>query len=242
MMRFSIVRAILFKELRETLRDRRTLFMTVGLPVLLYPLVIVAFTRIAESGEDAIAADRSIVAVWGVVPAPVAAALTDSADLTLRPWAEAPEDIRAGLPAGRFERLEAERPDSTSARGRTRSRNGGGGNSEPENPVLAAARAAVASRKVLAVIVTWPDTAAAFTRGDAAPLTVYYDSVRRESSVAQERVAAALTDARDRIVDERLRTQGLPDGFAAGLAVDTRNTSTAERRSGQQPNKPDEPD
>ena len=232
-MRFSIVRAILFKELRETLRDRRTLFMTVGLPVLLYPLVIVAFTRIAESGEDAIAADRSIVAVWGVVPAPVAAALTDSADLTLRPWAEAPEDIRAGLSAGRFERLEAERPDSTSARRRTRTRNGGGGDSEPENPVLAAARAAVASRKVLAVIVTWPDTAAAFTRGDAAPLTVYYDSVRRESSVAQERVAAALTDARDRIVDERQRTRGLPDGFAAGLAVYTRNTSSAERRSGQ---------
>ena len=55
-MRFSIVRTILVKELRETLRDRRTLLLTVGLPVLLYPLAILAFTRIAESGEDAIEA------------------------------------------------------------------------------------------------------------------------------------------------------------------------------------------
>ena len=70
-MRLSIVRTILLKELRETLRDRRTLLLTVGLPVLLYPLAILAFTRIAESGEDAIAAGRSAVAVWGTLPAPV---------------------------------------------------------------------------------------------------------------------------------------------------------------------------
>ena len=232
-MRVSIVRAILFKELRETLRDRRTLLMTVGLPVLLYPLVIVAFTRIAESGEDAIAADKSIVAVWGEVPGLVDAALTGSTDLTLRPWGEAPDAIRTGLPVGRFERLEPEPSDAPAASGPARSQRGGDGHSEPENPVLSAARAAVASRKVQAVIVAWPDAAAAFARGDAVPLTVYYDSVRRESSVAQERVAAALTDARDRIVDERQRARGLPDGFAAGLTVSTRNTSSAERRSGQ---------
>ncbi len=59
------------KELRETLRDRRTLLLTLGLPVLLYPLAILAFTRIAESGEDAIEAGRSAVAVWGTLPAPV---------------------------------------------------------------------------------------------------------------------------------------------------------------------------
>ena len=70
-MRLSIVRTILVKELRETLRDRRTLLLTVGLPVLLYPLAILAFTRIAESGEDAIEAGRSAVAVWGTLPAPV---------------------------------------------------------------------------------------------------------------------------------------------------------------------------
>lgn len=230
-MRVAIVRTILFKELRETLRDRRTLLMTVGLPVLLYPLVILAFTRIAESGEDAIAADRSVVAVWGEVPAPVQAALTASKDLTVQPWGEAPDEVRTGLPAGRLRRLDAT-SQSSAARLR-RSREPGPREVEPENPVLAAARAAVAGRKVQAVIVAWSDTGTAFERGDAVPLTVYYDSVRRDSSVAHERVTAALDNARDRIVDERQRARGLPEGFAEGLSVQTRNTSSAERRSGQ---------
>jgi len=242
-MRFSIVRAILFKELRETLRDRRTLFMTLGLPVLLYPLVILAFTRIAESGEDAIAADQSVVAVWVALPAPVDAALTESADLALQPWGEAPAEVREGLPAGRFERRDPQGaepaagqtagPAASSPAGPLRRSRGGNRETEPENPVLAAARAAVASREVQAVIVAWPDTAPAFAQGDAVPLTVYYDSVRRESSVAHDRVATALRDARDRIVDERQRARNLPGGFAEGLTVHTRNTSSAERRSGQ---------
>ncbi len=230
-MRAAIVRTILFKELRETLRDRRTLLMTVGLPVLLYPLVILAFTRIAESGEDAIAADRSVVAVWGEVPAPVQAALAASRDLTLQPWGEAPDEVRTGLPSGRLQRFDAAGRSSPAQL--RRSREPGPRELEPENPVLAAARTAVAGRKVQAVIVAWPDTAIAFARGDAVPLTVYYDSVRRDSSVAHERVTAALDEARDRIVDERQRARGLPDGFAEGLTVQTRNTSSAERRSGQ---------
>src|SRR4051812_34641529 len=36
-MRWSIVRLIWLRELRDQLRDRRTLFMIVGLPLLLYP-------------------------------------------------------------------------------------------------------------------------------------------------------------------------------------------------------------
>lgn len=231
-MRFSIVRAILFKELRETLRDRRTLLMTVGLPVLLYPLVIVAFTRIAESGEDAIAADKSAVAVWGTLPAPVTAALEAADTVTLMPWGEVPGDVRTGLAEGRMTRQDSTDEDSSALRLR-RSSGPGRREIEPDNAVLLAARAAVASRKVQAVIVTWPDTTPAFERGDAAPLTVYYDSVRRESAVALGRVTGALDDARERIVDERQRARALPPGFAEALAVNTRNTSSAERRSGQ---------
>ena len=231
-MRFPIVRTILFKELRETLRDRRTLLMTVGLPVLLYPLVIVAFTRIAESGEDAIAADKSAVAVWGTLPAPVTAALTAADTVTLQPWGEAPGEVRAALEEGRLTRQDSTGEDSSALRLR-RSRGPGRREIEPDNPVLLAARAAVASRKVQAVIVTWADTAPAFERGDAAPLTVYYDSVRRESAVALGRVTGALDDARAAIVDERQRARALPPGFAEALTVTTRNISSAERRSGQ---------
>ena len=106
-MRFSIVRTILLKELRETLRDRRTLLLTLGLPVLLYPLSILAFTRIAESGEDAIAAGRSAVAVWGTRPAPVERVLAAADGLTLLPWAGVPDDVRDEILSGRLTRVEA---------------------------------------------------------------------------------------------------------------------------------------
>ena len=36
-MRWPVVRLIWFREVRDLLRDRRTLFMMIGLPVLLYP-------------------------------------------------------------------------------------------------------------------------------------------------------------------------------------------------------------
>jgi sodium transport system permease protein len=38
-MRWSIIRLIWVRELRDQLRDRRTILMIVGLPLLLYPLV-----------------------------------------------------------------------------------------------------------------------------------------------------------------------------------------------------------
>ena len=230
-MRFSIIRTILVKELRETLRDRRTLLLTVGLPVLLYPLAILAFTRIAESGEDAIEAGRSAVAVWGTLPAPIERHLGSADDLTLLPWAGAPDDVRAGLAAGRYAPLDAT-SDGT-VRTTRRARGPARREIEPENPVLEAARAAVTARTAEAVIVVWADTGPAFERGDAATFTVYYDSVRRESAVAEGRIAEALTAARDAVVAERQRSRGLPAGFAEAIAVERRNTALASRRSGQ---------
>src|SRR5262245_6895962 len=38
-MRWSIIRLIWFRELRDQLRDRRTVFMIVLLPIVLYPLL-----------------------------------------------------------------------------------------------------------------------------------------------------------------------------------------------------------
>src|SRR5687767_8306260 len=38
-MRWSIIRLIWWRELRDQLRDRRTLFMIAGLPLILYPIL-----------------------------------------------------------------------------------------------------------------------------------------------------------------------------------------------------------
>ena len=231
-MRLSIVRTILLKELRETLRDRRTLLLTVGLPVLLYPLAILGFTRIAESGEDAIAAGRSTVAVWGTLPPAVEQQLTGAGNLALEPWGGVPDEVREGLTSGRLSRREPTGKDAAPGR-LGRRRPGMRSEIEDENPVLTAARDVVTSRRAQAVVVAWPGSDAAFTRGDAANVTVYYDSVRRESTVAQDRVSAAFDEARSAAVAERQRTRGLPAGFAEAIAVERRNTAAADRRTGQ---------
>src|SRR5947207_1949176 len=46
-MRWSVVRTIWFREVRDQLRDRRTLFMIIVLPLLLYPGLGMAFAQFA---------------------------------------------------------------------------------------------------------------------------------------------------------------------------------------------------
>ena len=48
-MRWRIVRTILRRELRDVLRDRRTLFTMLVLPVLLYPALMLGFSSLAKS-------------------------------------------------------------------------------------------------------------------------------------------------------------------------------------------------
>jgi sodium transport system permease protein len=48
-MRWSIIRTIWFREMRDQLRDRRTLFMILGLPLLLYPVLGTLVLHFAQS-------------------------------------------------------------------------------------------------------------------------------------------------------------------------------------------------
>ena len=56
------------KELRETLRDRRTLLMMVAVPVLLYPVLLIVSEQLLLFGQRSLDAERSPVAVVGEVP------------------------------------------------------------------------------------------------------------------------------------------------------------------------------
>src|ERR1022692_3144206 len=46
-MRWSIIRTIWFREMRDQLRDRRTLLMILGLPLVLYPILGFAVLQFA---------------------------------------------------------------------------------------------------------------------------------------------------------------------------------------------------
>jgi sodium transport system permease protein len=75
------VRTVLAKELRETLRDRRTLFMMIVIPTLLYPAIFILLEQVTIFGQRQLGQRPAVVAVQGADPA-----LVDflSRDSTLR--------------------------------------------------------------------------------------------------------------------------------------------------------------
>ncbi|HKJ01001.1 MAG TPA: ABC transporter permease subunit/CPBP intramembrane protease [Longimicrobiales bacterium] len=66
------------KELRETVRDRRTLLMMVVVPVLLYPVLLIASEQILLFGQRRLASAAAPVAILGDAP-PELLSLVDSA-------------------------------------------------------------------------------------------------------------------------------------------------------------------
>src|SRR4051794_19997602 len=60
-MRWSIIRVIWLRELRDQLRDRRTVFMIVVLPLLIYPLAGLGMMQFAAGFLQ----KPSVVGVWG---------------------------------------------------------------------------------------------------------------------------------------------------------------------------------
>lgn len=69
-MRFEIIRHVFLKELRETLRDRRSLFVMFGVPLVLYPLLILATAGLAAGRATRIERQDSPIAVVNGAAAP----------------------------------------------------------------------------------------------------------------------------------------------------------------------------
>ncbi len=71
------------KELRETLRDRRTLLMMVAVPVLLYPVLLIVSEQLLLFGQRALEAEPSPVAIVGDAPAALVEIVDSHESLTL---------------------------------------------------------------------------------------------------------------------------------------------------------------
>ena len=77
-MQLTLVKTIFRKELRDVLRDRRTLFMMLVLPVILYPVLFIGFAQIASMQAAKIAAKQTRVAILGREHSPELAAMLDT--------------------------------------------------------------------------------------------------------------------------------------------------------------------
>lgn len=239
MLRLAIVLTIFRKEIRETLRDRRTLLMMVGLPVLLYPLLFISLSKLQESQREAREERVSRVAVWGKAPDHLLDALRAEETIEPMAWADISADLRR-----QFEQEAIapppERPDQPpeperdSGRGsESRPAEAGPADLEREDVVAIAARAALLRHRADAILVLWPGLEAALQAGRMGRASMYFDSVNQNSTLARQRLGRALDIFRREVVAERQRARGLDEGFSTALRADARNVAPRQRRTGQ---------
>jgi sodium transport system permease protein len=234
MIRWPLILALFRKELTETLRDRRTLLMALGLPVLLYPLIAMSLTKLQESRREGQEATASKVAVWGRVPTGLDRELARTNRYELLAWQGITPATRQALERGGLPMLAAETP----------SRKGGNASSgsnvvsarvpaETESPVILEGRTLLASRKADAVLVVWPDLDRTLSTGGLGRVVVLYDSVRDGSMQAHARLSEAVENWRKRLIEERESARALPRGFSIGVELDDRNVAPRARQVGR---------
>ncbi len=211
------------KELIETLRDRRTIFVMVVLPVLLYPMVFLGLTALLESHVRTLDEQPSKVAVWG----------------TGRPRAEA----RAWIERAAAEPPAAD-PDAASPELALRE-----DLPSPAPAELCRAATDEVRRGTLdAVLVASPESLcgrpaswlsggasvadARLPEGPLGAFLVLVDATNDRSLKAGRRLQAVLREASRAATRERLRSAGLDPDLVAPYGLVTRNLATDQRMGG----------
>ncbi len=225
-MRLRVVGIIFCKEFREALRDRRTLFMMVALPTLLYPLLLIGMSKLMEGQEAEQSAKGSRVAVWGTQPGSLEQRLRQSGKLELLPWVGIPGALRTRLETGS---IAAPPPAPLKLEAGDEQKKA----KEPETEVYMAAREVILARKADAVLLLWPGFAGATEAGRMGTVSILFDSVRPESGKARDRVDDALKVFRQDLLAMRERQHGLAPGFATAIDLHSQDIAPESRRAGQ---------
>src|SRR6266508_911332 len=178
-MRWSVVRLIAAREIRDQLRDRRTLFLILGLPVLMYPL----FVGVGSLCITALKEERLVIGVAGAQhlpqPQPDLTPVVGGAGGTAHQMRVYPPLLGED---GQFSaRYAADSPDSVPFVVKTLD--------ATDDDSL---RALLAARQVDAVVVVDVDTAAKLERGERPAMRVLGRDGEENSKLAVQRVTAAL--------------------------------------------------
>ena len=243
-MNWSNVKLILAREIRDQLRDRRTLFMIAVLPVLMYPLLGTVFFQIAQFMRE----NPSHVVVVG---------RDELADLTnLPPLVTRDQFDPALFDATQGESLVHLELFDTAQRGSAQPQPGAQPAAEgpsPHNP-LATARQLVKTGKIDVLVYFPPGFGVQFERftnaltkrpgepgsdggadfeeilaGFPSPV-IYYNTASEMSRVGQSRVLNLLDAWREAIVGAVLRRLHLPEVTAKPFLVTTEDVAEKQHR------------
>jgi sodium transport system permease protein len=214
------VRAVFVKELRDALRDRRTLFASVLVPILLYPLMLLLTAEVAQHAQTKMQREVYQVAV------PVGA--------------KAFLDKIAQLPASNDE-TSAHKPDGGKRKKDVAPEIGGvpGMNAALALPPLIflemrddEAAKALTGGEVRASISLPVDFEQRVARREAAPVTVMFDEAESRSREAASRVRQVFERYQKEIVRQRLDSKALTPEFLKPFDYTDVNVAQAEKVGG----------
>lgn len=229
-MRPHAVWTIFRKEITEALRDRLTLIVMLGLPILIYPLVVTLLARIQKSHEATEDQRVSQVAVWGEADS-LTGFLGRTNTLNLEMWKDIPAELRRAFESGEV-KAPVPAEDAADSEMWVPEEEPGAAGREPKDKVGAAARSLLETKEADAVLVLWPGTAEALERSELGRVTVYYDPVRPASEKAWMRLREQLALYRLELVERRQERFNLPSGFAKALEIRAQSVATASKMFG----------
>jgi sodium transport system permease protein len=214
MPRWPVVRLIAARELRDQLRDRRTLFLVLGLPVLMYPLFVGVGLLYAAAVKD----KKLVVAVAGAehLPGP-------RPDLT----------AVAGGAAGHAAAAR-EFPPLLAGDGFPPAYLAGaaGNGTLVVRSVPGAGEDTLARRDADAVLVVPPDFAAKLARGERAAVRVLGRDGEENSKLAVARLTGVLRAWAEKVKEARFARAGLPADFDLPIDVrDPQSEKPADKRA-----------
>ena len=228
MIRWRIVWALFRKEAIEALRDRRTLFMMIGLPVLLYPLLFIGAGAFSKSEMAATDARPSRVTLWGDAPEALKQYLGRSgAKLQVTENEGFTPEVRSAWASGRFTppAVNPAAPPAAEAKANET-------DPQAETPVARAAREWTLGRKGDAVVVLWPGFAGQIEGDSLGRLSIFFDVVRPDSAKARERLGKTLSDWRRELLGQREQRRGVPAGFTGAVEIRSVSVAPPQRKAG----------
>jgi sodium transport system permease protein len=214
-MRWSVVRLIAFREARDQMRDRRTMFLILGLPLLMYPLFVGVGTMFVAMLKD----KKLVVGVAGVEHLP-------------RPGIDLSPGI--GVPAGVAARLKQYPPlvvnDGFAMHGKEEIDPGQGGVIVYKQ-LDSADEAQLAARQVDAIVVIEPGLAEKLERGEKPVIRILGRDGEENSKLAVRRITDVLRKWVGEVKVTRFARAGLPPDFDSPVDIrDPQSVKTSEKR------------
>ena len=251
------VRTVFYKELRDMLRDRRTIFAMAVIPVLLYPLMTIATAEVTQLAKAKLDRETFSIAIRPGTKAVV--------ERILKLALEAPEPLK-GLPAPVKKSVlpppvaQKKAPEETSVKDLVTDQK-----SELDKPgvlkvdaakqsaddeiddkddtlkttkfdfkemTAEAAAAALTGGTVRAIFVVPVDFEALVDAGKAPAMALEFDRAERVSQSAHSRIVAMLERYEGALLKKNLKSKNLSGEFLHPFTLDQRNIAEAEKLGG----------